>query len=449
MPTVWDDVHTDYSGTGERASPAGLAATEGDWRRRLEHDTPGGRLLRGNSMLEALAGGRPIHLMHTTAALDSIRASGQLYQAAGCLVGSLYCAPLFTEPGGLRPHNLGSYLLQAKQDRRTLIFEITPADPTPLKGLDYLRLGRVHLRTYLNHRSFLTDRECDGLQQCATDRVHATAELLDLLLANACGTRTPADRFVDRLADAVPAIPFLGYLYFEVLSEYLMLHSTSRRTKRMAEAGELNNRLYKCLAFAAVPTMDRLFDLALFHPDHTTLLNLIGRIEPGLAAGAAEFTRNRLSHLFACIALDADQDAEAVSFQGLDFDALTATAPSLMGQVVFRDMRTSPRYPQLFPVFEQVKALEACAYWNTQGIATPFNGTIPKGEIGINLAYPRAGHRVWTADLGTDGLLHPAEELEVTLVPRLTDLRSTALGFAAFARPPAPQDPLVLSRQCE
>jgi hypothetical protein len=427
--TDWDDVHTDYSatgtgtGTGERASPAGLTATEADWCRRLEHDTPGGWLLRGNSMLETLASGRPIHLMHTTAALDAIRTSGQLYQAAGCLVGSLYCAPLFAEPGGLRPHNLGSYLLETKQDRRTLVFEVTPDNPTPLKGLDYLRLGRVHLRTYLDHRSFLTDRECDRLQLAATERVHATAHLLDLLLANACGTRTPADKFVDRLACAIPAFPFLGYLYFEVLSEYLMLHSTSRKTREMAEAGELNNRLYKQLAFSAVPTMDRLFDLALFHPGHTTLLDLIGRIEPTLAAGAAEYTRNRLSHLFACIALDPDQDAASVTFHGADFDTLTATAPSLLGQ-------------QLFPVFEQTKALEACAYWNAQGIATPFNGTIPKGEIGINLAYPKARHRVWTADISADGLLHQDEELDVTLIPRLTDLRNTALGYAAFTRQP-------------
>ncbi|MEY9834891.1 hypothetical protein [Streptacidiphilus sp. EB103A] len=436
MFSDWDDVHTEYSSTGERASLAGLTATEGDWRRRLEHDTPGGWLLRGNSMLETLASGRPIYLMHTTTALDAIRTSGQLYQAAGCLVGSLYCAPLFTEPSGLRPHNLGSYLLETKQDRRVLAFEITPDDPTPLKGLDYLRLGRVHLRTYLDHRSFLTDRECEGLHQAATDRVHATADLLDVLLANACGTRTPADKFVDRLACAIPAFPFLGYLYFEVLSEYLMLHSTSRQTKEMAEAGELNNRLYKQLAFSAVATMDRLFDLALFHPSHTTLLDLIGRIEPTLAAGVAEYTRNRLSHQFACIALDADQDAASVTFQGADFDTLTATAPSLLGQLLFREMRTNPRYPQLFPVFEQTKALEACAYWNAQGIATPFNGTIPKGEIGINLAYPKARHRVWTADISADGLLHPDEELDVTLIPRLTDLRSTALGYAAFTRQP-------------
>jgi hypothetical protein len=97
-------------------------------------------------------------------------------------------------------------------------------------------------------------------------------------------------------------------------------------------------------------------------------------------------------------------------------------------------MRSSDRYPQLFPVLEQAKALEAYSYWNTHKIPTPFNGTIPKGEIGINPAYPAASPTVWVADICARGLLHPVEQLDVILIPRLTDLRMTALGKAAFAR---------------
>ncbi|WP_042426731.1 hypothetical protein [Streptacidiphilus anmyonensis] len=440
MLTEWDRVHADYSPhPTTRPTPRGLAATEHDWRQHLAHDTPGGWLLHSSSMLQTLASGQRIYLMHTTPVLDAIRDSGQLYQAAGCLVGSLYCAPLFPEPDGLRPHNLGSYLLQTKQDRQPLIFEITPSAPTPLKGLDYLHLGRIHLRTYQDHQSFLTDTEHAWLQQAAVQRVQAAAPVLDLLLTNARRPTTAAGQFIDRLAAAIPALPFLGYLYFEVLSEYLMLHSTSRETKALAESGELNNLPPKRLAFNAVTSMDRLFDLALFQPGHAALLELIEHIEPGLAAGAAAYTRDRLSHLFTCIALDPTTDAGAVTFQQVtDFPALAALSPGLAGQLIFRQLRTSPRYPQLFPVFEQAKALGACGYWNTTGIATPFNGTIPKGEIGINLSYPHCGYRAWTADISPNGMLHAVDELDVTFIPRLTDLRYTALGYAHFTRQPAP-----------
>lgn len=425
--TDWDDAHTDHTSTRLRPAPAGLAESEDDWRGRLHHETPGGPLLAHNTMVEAVTSGGPLHLMHTTTALDAIRASGRLYVSSGCLVAALYCAPLIPEPPGLRPHNLGSYLLETKRHTRTLVLEVTPHTRAPAKGIDYLRLGRVHLRTYQRHQGFLTEAENTRLRRTVMARIRAAAPFLDLLLANATGKRTPAVPFTDRLAATVPHFPFLGYLYFEVLSEYLMLHSTARETKRYAEAGELNNRLYKRLAHHAVEGMDQLFDLSRFHPGHDRLTKLIGAIEPALAAGAAAYTRDRLSHLFAAIALEPSQDVGAFTFQAADFERLTAFAPSLLGQAVFREMRILDRYPQLYLAFEQAKALEAWDYWNHEAIATPFNGFLPKGEIGINPAHPYATHRTWVAETCERGLLHPVEELEVTPVPRLAELHMTAM----------------------
>ncbi|MGR6924205.1 hypothetical protein ACU635_58930 [[Actinomadura] parvosata] len=433
--SLWEGAHTDYD-PGHRLPPAprGLAASDAEWRSFLEEQTPNGWLLRSGSLLETLASGRPIYLMHTTTYLDAIRANRHLYQAAGCLVGALYCAPLTREPDGLRPHNLGAWLLKTKPHTRTIVFEVACDRPVPAKGIDYLRLGGVHLRTYLDHRAVLTTAEDDQLRRAAVQRVRRAASVLDLLLSCACGTDLPAKSFLDRLAATVPAVPFLGYLYFEVVAEYLMLYSTSRQTKECAQAGEMNNRLYKDLAFAAVQTMGHLFDLALFRPDHDRLRQLIEQIEPGLAAGVAGYILRRLAHLFACVALAPSQDAAAVTFNQLTFDALAQVAPGLAGQMVFRLLRTSPRYPQLFPIFEQPKATAVSAYWNAHGIPTPFNGVIPKGEIGLNLAWP-SGARVWTAETCQRGLLHPTEELALTFVPRLADLRDTALGRARFPLP--------------
>lgn len=448
---AWDDAHTDYGAHSLVAppGPGGLARSDAEWRSHLQ-ETPNGWLLGRGSLIETLTSGRPIYLMHTTTYLDAIRASRQLYQAAGCLVGALYCAPLAAEPEGLRPHNLGSFLLETKPDTRVLVFEVDPGRPVPATGINYLRLGRIHLETSLEHQDFLTGDEIAWLHQRVTGRIRRVAAFLDLTLANACGTtRTRAGEFVDRLAAAVPTVPFLGYLYFEVLAEYLMLHSTSPRTKAAAEVGELNNRLYKRLAFAAVPTMGRLFDLALFRPARERLEDLVSQIEPGLAATAAAYTRDRLPHLFACAALAPGQNIASATFQDahLDqlapaalFDRYTTTAPGLLGQMVFRQLRTSPRYPQLFAVFEQAKATAVSAYWNRRHIPTPFNGVIPKGEIGLNLAWP-PGARAWVAEICERGLLHPVEPLEVTLVPRLSDLRGTALGRARFPAPSHPSPP--------
>ncbi|MEU3464616.1 hypothetical protein ABZ721_32285 [Streptomyces sp. NPDC006733] len=427
MDTDLDDAHTDHTSTPTRPVAGGCIESEADWRDRLQHDTPGGWLLAHNAMTQALTSGHPIHLMHTTTALDAIRASGQLYASSGCLLAALYCAPLTPTSAGLRPHNLGGYLLQTKPHTRTLMIEITPTAPAPAKGIDYLRLGRVHLQTYLGHRSFLTEAEDTRLRRKALHQIRAAAPFLNVALANATGHRTPPGTFVDQLAAAVRDLPFLGYLYFEVLSEYLLLHSTSAQTKTYAAVGEMNNLLYKRLAFSAVNGMDKLFDLSRFHPGHRRLHNLIADIEPRLAPGAALYTRDRLSHLLTALALDAGQDATSLTFRDQDFDDLTRAAPSLLGQTLFREMRILQRYPQLYLAFEQAKALRAWNYWNKQRLATPFNGFLPKGEIGVNPAYPAADCRVWVAETCERGLLHPVDELDVAFVPRLADLGMTAM----------------------
>lgn len=208
-------------------------------------------------------------------------------------------------------------------------------------------------------------------------------------------------------------------MYFEVLSEYLMLHSATSETKTYAQAGELNNWLYKRLAFAAVDGMDQLFDLARFAPRHHQLVQLIDGLEPALGPGVAEYIRRRLSHLFARTALHPSQDAGSVTFQGADLSTLRQATPGLIGQMIFREIRYLPRYQQLYHCFEKAKALEAWDYWNNEGIPTPFNGILPKGEIGINPVYPRSAVRAWTAKVDTKGYVHPANEVTAGFTPHL------------------------------
>ncbi|GII94397.1 hypothetical protein [Sinosporangium siamense] len=260
---LWEHAHTDYSrGHQPRPVPRGLTADDSQWRSYLLQHTPNGWLLGAGSQLETLASGQPIYLMHTTAYLEAIRASSQIYQAPGCMVGALYCVLLTPGPSGLRPHNLGSWLLANKSHRNALVFEVAPGGPVPAKGIDYLRLGNVHLATYQDHRAFLTPAEDNQLRSSAVQRIRQADSVLDMLLAVACGADTPPDRVLNQLASVVPMVPFLGYLYFEVISEYLMLHSTGPRTRACAEAGEMNTLLSKDLAFAAVDTMGELFDSA-------------------------------------------------------------------------------------------------------------------------------------------------------------------------------------------
>ena len=59
-------------------------------------------------------------------------------------------------------------------------------------------------------------------------------------------------------------------------------------------------------------------------------------------------------------------------------------------------------------------------------IAIPFNGVIPKGEIGINPAYTDLKYKVYqgrvTERNGFD-FIEPVKELKIELIPRLVDLK--------------------------
>ncbi|GAA1400258.1 hypothetical protein GCM10009639_41040 [Kitasatospora putterlickiae] len=443
MDPAWDHAHT--TAASARPVPGGLADTDADWRRRLEQ-TPNGHLLRDNAMLRSLASGTPVHLLHLTRSLDAIRSSGQLLASTGCLVGAVYGSPLTPEPGGaLRPHNLGAHLLASRDtlDSRRgstpLVIEIAPDGPKPAAGLDYLRLGPVHLRTYEAHRHALTPAEHEHVMGSVTDRVHVAAPFLDTLLHNACGRPSPDRPFVDALAVAILAVPYLGYLYFETVAEYLMLYSTGPATKKLAARGEMNNHLYKDLAFSAASGMDTLFDLGRFHPGHGRLLDLLGRIEPALAPGAAAYVRRRLSHTFAATCLAPGQDATTATFRQADPNKLATMAPGLLGQLLFREVRLLDRYPQLYHVFERAKAMEAWAYWNARGIVTPFNDTCgPKGEVGLNPAVPRARVTVWTAATCERGLLHPLEQVDAAPAPRLVPWLVAGQRPKVFGRGPGP-----------
>ncbi|MEU2900100.1 hypothetical protein ABZ690_01730 [Streptomyces sp. NPDC006967] len=419
MHDEWEHAHTDYTVPAQRRIPASLADSESDWRHYLECSTPNGWLIRNNAMTEALVSGKPMYLLHTTKDIDAIRTSRELHASTGCLVGALYCSPLVSQREGLRPHNLGAYLMRTKPSTTPMVFEVTPDAPIRPKGIDYLHLGAIHLRTYERYRSFLTPAENDRLDRAVLSGLRSAAVFLDAALRNAAGHATPAPEFIDQLSDAVGHVPFLGYLYFEVLSEYLMLHSVTPETKAYAQAGELNNWLYKRLAFAAVDSMDQLFDLARFNPRYHRLVQLIDGMEPALGPGVAEYVRRRLSHLLARTALRPSQDAASVTFVGSDLSTLRNVAPGLIGQIIFRELRYMPRYRQLYHCFEKAKALEAWDYWNSEGISTPFNGILPKGEIGVNPVYPRSTVRVWTAEQDGKGYLHPAEEVSAVLTPHL------------------------------
>ncbi|MFI1964037.1 hypothetical protein ACH429_07855 [Streptomyces pathocidini] len=451
---LWADAHAFFDSTlipGPADANDPLASQTAAWDQRLAEETPNGKLLRQNTLFDALSGNGKLHLLHVTHALEEINQQGVLYPSGGCLVGSIYCAPLTETAQGFRMHNLASYVLTKEAPASLARLRVTDRTPTPLifeintppqayrglAGVDYLRLGLIHLQIYSHLEYLLSKTERHHLGETVVGRIKNSAAFLATAAAVAYqGTRVDPEPFLQQLDETIQRLPILGYLYFEVLAEYLMLHSTSQHTRRLAELGELNNWLYKEMLFASFPAMAGKFDLAKFRPHPNRLAALLMQVDPTVDTDHARtYLVERISHLVAARLFPPGEIPEAWHRTRWEFDALATQLGPLLGHLIHRELRTFGRYPDFYFYFDQYKALQAWNYWNHMDIVAPFNGTMPKGEIGINPAYPNLDYRVWRAEQDHAGHVHPAEQLDLTIAPRLVDIKYTLMRNNQWTAP--------------
>lgn len=443
---LWADAHEFYEASiipNSAEATDSLADQTAAWETRLAEDTPHGALLRNNALFDALSSSTKLHLLHVTHALEEINEHGVLYPSGGCLVGSIYCAPLSPAGDGFRMHNLASYVLnreapaflkrigRSETTPSPLVFEVTVPSQAyrGLAGVDYLRLGAIHLSIYSHLEYLLSKNERHQLRETIISRTKNSASFLALASTiTHTGATVPADSFFQLLDETIPRLPILGYVYFEALAEYLMLHSTSDETKRLAELGEFNNWLYKEMIFSSELAMAGKFDLAKFRPAPDKLDSLLAGVDSTIdPEHARRYLIDRISYLVAARLFTPGQIPEEWRHTRWEFDSLATHLGPLLGHLIHRELRTFGRYPDFYFYFDQHKALQAWNYWNHMDIVTPFNGTIPKGEIGINPAYPDLEYRVWRAEQDDAGHLHPREQLDVAIALRLVDIKYTLM----------------------
>ncbi|MER6302211.1 hypothetical protein ABT247_21985 [Kitasatospora sp. NPDC001539] len=442
---LWADAHAFFDSAllPDAGQHGPLAAQTASWHKRLTDETPNGSLLRKNALFDSLSSDGKLHLLHVTHALEEISEEGVLYPSGGCLVGSIYCAPLTATEHGFRMHNLAAYVLTKEAPASLakvglsgraptpLIFEITtpPQAYRGLAGVDYLRLGSIHLQIYTDLEYLLSKTERHHLRETVVGRIKNSAAFLALAAGIVYqGSTVTTEGFFQLLDAAIQRLPILGYLYFEALAEYLMLHSTSERTRQLADLGEFNNWLYKEMLFASLPDMAGKFNLARFRPRPQELATLLQGVDPTIDADhARSYLVERISYLVAARLFTSGQVPEAWHRTRWEFDSLATQLGPLLGHLIHRELRSFGRYPDFYFYFDQHKALQAWNYWNHMDIVAPFNGTMPKGEIGINPAYPNLDYRVWRAEPDSAGHLHPTEQLALSIAPRLVDIKYTLM----------------------
>jgi hypothetical protein len=413
------------------------------WREHIAKDAPNSNLYLQNSVFSALQNDQKLYVIHVSHNTREIVQHGVIYPSGGCMVGAIYGTLAFKEAGGLRPHNLGRYIIDREAPMSLKNLAIYDHEVTPLiieltlpstayrglAGIDYLRLGNVHLQIFEQLGYLLSRSERQLLHDSVTRRIRNSSAFLNMCnVALHEKTQLDSEQFIQKLNVAIGMLPILGYMYFETVSEYLMLYSNSAQSKSFMLAGEFNNWLYKEMMFGMFPKMAGQFHLSDFRPSAKDLVDRARALDSTIdGSHMLKYVTDRMLYFVNARLFTSDMRPDIWPNIRWEFNDLKPTLAPLLGHLIHREMRTFGRYPDFYFYFDQYKALQAWNYWNQMDILVPFNGTFPKGEIGINPAYPDLDYKIYTARQTPKGLLEPVDELKVKIVPRLIDLRHTLM----------------------
>jgi hypothetical protein len=232
---------------------------------------------------------------------------------------------------------------------------------------------------------------------------------------------------------AVKNLPILGYFYFEVISEYLMLYQETKNSLHYAKAGEFYNPTYKELMYALHPGLKRSSRLSEFYPGLNKLITYLETAKLFKQFDGDHFTKYLMNRLI-CLTNSRlfDLSENLIDWRRFEwnFENLALKAKRLVGHLIHRELRSFGRYPNFYFYFDQTKALQAWNYWNHMNIIIPFNGTFPKGEVGINPAYPDLNYKAYIGNVNKNNnysYVEPIEEIKFEIEPRLVDLRHTQM----------------------
>jgi len=288
----WADAHIFYGTFLHELRERNFSKIKNDeqlWRKWAVNETPNGKLLLENSFFHTLKNSSKISLFHVTPNLEKIIDTGALYSSGGCLVGSIYSTPIIPAGRKMRVHNLGKYVFKEEAPQASYLkekglkpsFVIIEVDLPPrthdnVIGVDYTKLGNVHLAIYKDLEYLLSFQERASLQEIILNKIKQSLPFLNLV-ENIRHKETNVDEseFFYSFLSAIDHLPILGYIYFEVVAEYLMLFQDNAEAKLAYESGEFFNASYKNLMFNLFPDMLKGIGLGFFKPTIEQLIQYI------------------------------------------------------------------------------------------------------------------------------------------------------------------------------
>jgi len=439
---LWSLAHTNYEALQERLLYAN-PSFESDigWTRYFIDKTPNGSLLKENVLYDILSN-KKIYLAHITRNYDKIKKSGRLFASSGCLVGSIYCTPVIKKGRKLRLHNLGEYIYfkeapmfsEDKKNITLLLIELdlSSAPANHLVGINYLKLGFVHFSAFSELNYLLSHEELIRLKNSVVKSIRKASKLLSIVAEFSperisCNFR----RFYKLYQQVIPELPILGYFLFEVLCEYIAFFQVGDKVDYYRHQGELYAPNFKDLIFTLRPGLTNSFNLGLFSPNFENIVDYLKNIPiQKNKCSLEEYLARRLHYLIMSLfynKVNIDDKTVNLFWKNAewDFKYLQRGILPLMGHTIHRLLRNMHRYPNFYFYFDQYKALQVWNYWNHNDIILPYNAVLPKGEVGLNPAYPYLKYRIFKGRVWKEkgnSYVTAEKQLEISIEPRLAEL---------------------------
>lgn len=415
------------------------------WLQYFVKETPGGSLYSENKLFDAVAKGKPLTLVHATPYLDKIlqgdvddkEKKHKFFASGGCLGASMYTAPLREDR---KPHNLVKFVFEEQFPRSPrypgkadyILFEFQPEklEKNLIRGVDYLRYGEFQWEVFKElydtgqiDRNILTDVAVVANRQLTPPVI----DMLNMAANYTEETMISPKEFDDVVQNAFKEFPFMGYPYFEAMSEYVSLFQNDTESIRLRDLGELNTYNYFNVAFGLRPQLYDKFRLLMFNPSIKEMADYIEKMANEKHQGILDFDRDQF---YAFMMLRSMQNVRK-SF-GLSKDhrlnksplgskvdaasllAFAETNKGVVGHLFHRALRSKEEWEDDHRLYEHARAQKIWNYWDKLGVGYPFNGSLPKGEVGYN---PRKNtkYKAYRGIIKPDGTLQKGEELPIVI----------------------------------
>ena len=438
----WPEAHVFYNSWSSHLTTKKdlKSRLEMSWKEFILNETPNGELFLENELFNQLQNGE-LFLIHLTPNMHNILKDNLIYPSGGCLVGSIYCVPVTKTEKGFRVHNLGSFIYHKEiptitKTKPHILFiktKLPEHSRNRLIGVDYLRLGEIHFDLYKELEYLLSSKERFALEKACVAKIQELIPLL-ILVQNKFmdNKRVDINQFFKLFYKHINNNAILSYILFEAFCEFTSLYQNSSKANSWKKKGEVYTWYFKEGVFELGNKAH--FDLTSFQPKIDEIYKYLKNkkaIKSLNYKQVEQFFFEKITLLLFTRLWSGDMVVKDWRKIALNFNSLVEYFKPLIGHTIHRELRNFGRYPNFYYYFDQLKALTVWNYWNHSNIAIPFNGIIPKGEIGINPAFPDLNLEFFETDVHAENndelYVSPKNKINVDFVPRLIDLKFTTL----------------------